>query len=62
MLIKCTLAQVKAIHAANYAHDIKANQLMDKLERSYGYDRGAIIKFTDEIFGDYCDHLETIAD
>ena len=62
MLIKCTLVQVKAIHTANYAHDTKANQLMDKLERSYGYDRGAIIKFTDEIFGDYCDHLETIAD
>ena len=60
MLIKCTLAQVKAIHAANYAQDTKANQLMDKLERSYSYDRGAVIKYNDETFGDYCDHLETL--
>ena len=60
MLIKCTLAQVKAIHIANYAHDTKANQLMNKLERSYNYDHDAVIKYTNETFGDYCDHLETL--
>jgi hypothetical protein len=61
MLIKCTLAQICAIHAANYSHDIKASYLMDKLERSYSYDYAAVIKYDDEIFGDYCDHLETIS-
>ena len=59
-ILKCTLGQVKAIHNANYAHDEKANQLFDKLERSYGFDRGAVITLLDENFADYCDHTEKL--
>ena len=59
-LLKCTLAQVIDIHNANYAHDEKANQLMDTLERSYGFDRGAVISLLDENFADYCDHTEKL--
>lgn len=59
-LLKCTLDQVIDIHNANYAHDKKANQLMNIIERSYDFDRGAVISLLDENFANYTDHIETL--
>lgn len=61
-ILRITLAQIVAIHNANYSHDMKANKIIDRLSASFGYDRGAVIPYNNEIIGEYTDHIETLID
>ena len=58
--IRFTLAQIVAIHKANYAYDQKANQIIERLERSLGFNRGAVIGHDNEIIAEYTDHIESL--
>ena len=59
-LIKITLAQLNAIHNANYGHDEGANKIIERLNRSYNYERTAIIPCTDTIIGEYTDYIDEL--